>query len=31
VKTIKYDFLWASQNRDRILKRWTEQVFSLPR
>ena len=31
VKTIKYDFLWASQNRDRILKRWTEQVFSQPR
>jgi iron(III) transport system substrate-binding protein len=31
VKTIKYDFLWASQNRDRILKRWTEQVYSQSR
>jgi len=31
VKTIKYDFLWASQNRERILKRWTEQVSSQPR
>lgn len=31
VKTIKYDFLWASQNRDRILKRWSEQIYSQPR
>jgi len=31
VKTIKYDFLWASKNRDRILKRWTEQIFSQSR
>jgi iron(III) transport system substrate-binding protein len=31
VKTIKYDFLWASRNRDRILKQWTEQVFSKAR
>lgn len=31
VKTIKYDFLWASKNRDRILKRWTEQIFSQAR
>jgi len=31
VKTIKYDFLWASQNRDRILKRWSEQIFSQSR
>lgn len=31
VKTIKYDFLWASKNRDRILKRWSEQIFTLPR
>lgn len=31
VKVIKYDFLWAAQNRDRILKRWTEEVFALPR
>jgi len=31
VKTIKYDFLWASQNRERILKQWTEQVFSQAR
>jgi iron(III) transport system substrate-binding protein len=31
VKTIKYDFLWASENRELILKRWTEQVFSQPR
>lgn len=28
VKTIKYDFMWASKNRDQILKRWTEQVYS---
>jgi iron(III) transport system substrate-binding protein len=31
VKTIKYDFLWASKNREQILKRWTEQVFSQAR
>jgi len=31
VKTIKYDFLWASKNRERILKRWSEQVFSQAR
>jgi iron(III) transport system substrate-binding protein len=31
VKTIKYDFLWASKNRDRILKHWTEQIFSQAR
>jgi len=31
VKTIKYDFLWASKNRDRILKRWTEQIFTQAR
>ncbi len=31
VKTIKYDFLWASKNRDAILKRWSEQIFTLPR
>ena len=31
VKTIKYDFVWAAKNRDRILKRWTEQVFSQAR
>jgi iron(III) transport system substrate-binding protein len=31
VKTIKYDFLWAAKNRERILKRWTEQISSLPR
>ena len=31
VKTIKYDFLWAAKNRDRILKRWTEQIFSQAR
>ncbi len=31
VKTIKYDFLWASKNRDANLKRWSEQVFSQPR
>jgi iron(III) transport system substrate-binding protein len=31
VKTIKYDFLWASQNRDRILKRWSEQIYSQSR
>jgi len=31
VKTIKYDFIWASKNRDRILKRWTEQIFSQAR
>jgi iron(III) transport system substrate-binding protein len=31
VKTIKYDFLWASKNREEILKRWTEQVFSQAR
>ena len=31
VKTIKYDFLWASQNRDRILKRWSEaDLFQVP-
>ena len=31
VKTIKYDFLWGSQNRDRILKRWSEQIYSQSR
>ncbi len=31
VKTIKYDFSWASKNRDQILKRWTDQVFSKAR
>ena len=31
VKTIKYDFLWASQNRERILKRWSEQIYSQSR
>ena len=31
VKTIKYDFLWASQNRERIIKRWSEQIFSQAR
>jgi iron(III) transport system substrate-binding protein len=31
VKTIKYDFLWASKNRERILKRWTDQIFSQAR
>jgi iron(III) transport system substrate-binding protein len=31
VKTIKYDFTWAAKNRDRILKRWTEQIFSQAR
>jgi iron(III) transport system substrate-binding protein len=31
VKTIQYDFLWASKNRDQILKRWTEQIFSKAR
>jgi iron(III) transport system substrate-binding protein len=31
VKTIKYDFAWAAKNRDRILKRWTEQVFTQAR
>jgi iron(III) transport system substrate-binding protein len=31
VKTIKYDFLWASKNREQILKRWTEQIFSQAR
>jgi iron(III) transport system substrate-binding protein len=31
VKTIQYDFLWASKNRERILKRWTEQIFSQAR
>ena len=31
VKTIQYDFLWAAKNRDRILKRWTEQIFSQAR
>ena len=31
VKTIKYDFLWASKNRERIIKRWSEQVFSQAR
>lgn len=31
VKTIKYDFLWASQNRERILKRWSEQIYSQAR
>ena len=31
VKTIKYDFVWASKTRERILKRWTEQSFSQAR
>ena len=31
VKTIKYDFLWGSQNRSRILKRWSEQIYSQSR
>ena len=31
VKTIKYDFLWASKNRELILKRWTEQIFTQAR
>lgn len=31
VKTIKYDFMWASQERDRILKRWTDTIFSQAR
>jgi iron(III) transport system substrate-binding protein len=31
VKTIQYDFLWASKNRELILKRWTEQIYSQPR
>lgn len=31
VKVIKYDFQWAGKNRDRILKRWTEEIFPLPR
>ena len=31
VKTIKYDFLWASKNRERIIKRWSEQIFSQAR
>jgi iron(III) transport system substrate-binding protein len=31
VKTIQYDFLWAAKNRDAILKRWTEQIFSQAR
>lgn len=31
VKTIKYDFLWAAKNRERILKRWTEQISSQAR
>lgn len=31
VKTIKYDFMWASKNRERILKHWTEQIFSQAR
>lgn len=31
VKTIKYDFLWASQNRARILKKWSEEIFSQSR
>jgi hypothetical protein len=31
VKTIKYDFQWASKNREQILKRWTEQIFSQAR
>jgi iron(III) transport system substrate-binding protein len=31
VKTIQYDFLWAAKNRDAILKRWSEQIFSQAR
>jgi iron(III) transport system substrate-binding protein len=31
VKMIKYDFLWASKNRERILKRWTDQIYSQAR
>jgi iron(III) transport system substrate-binding protein len=31
IKTINYDFLWATKNRDRILKRWSQQVFTQPR
>jgi iron(III) transport system substrate-binding protein len=31
VKTIKYDFLWASKHRERIIKRWSEQIFSQAR
>ena len=31
VKTIKYDFLWASKNRERIIKRWAEQIFTQAR
>ncbi len=31
VKTIKYDFLWASKNRERIIKRWSEQIFTQAR
>jgi iron(III) transport system substrate-binding protein len=31
VKTIKYDFLWAAKNRERIIKRWSEQIFSQAR
>ncbi|MCX5736108.1 MAG: ABC transporter substrate-binding protein [candidate division NC10 bacterium] len=31
VKTIKYDFLWGSKNRERIIKRWAEQIFSQAR
>ncbi len=31
VKVINYDFKWAGQHRNRVLKRWTEEIFPLPR
>jgi iron(III) transport system substrate-binding protein len=31
VKTIQYDFLWASKNRERIIKQWSEKIFSQAR
>ena len=31
VKTIKYDFLWGSKNRERIIKRWADQIFTQAR
>jgi len=31
VKVINYDFKWAGQHRNRVLKRWSEEIFPLPR
>src|SRR3989304_3202793 len=31
VKVINYDFKWAGQHRNRVLKRWSEEIFALPR